>query len=189
VAQDGITVFFSSTTGGVLAHGASGVSTHSDGRAIDVLTLAPGAPASITVTATSAALTKTVTVGTTGAGVCGLNTAPTVKIDPNPTTAPEKTGSNTTVSVTLNSTGTIDLQTDTEDLTYSWNCGAGGSPTGATTDDHVVCTYTYKATDEIYSVTLTVTDDGLNGETCEDLSGEETASVTVPGTGTGTGTQ
>jgi hypothetical protein len=184
VAQSGITVFFSATAGGSLLHGSQGVSTHSDGRAVDVLTLLPNAPSSITVTATSAALSKTVTVTTTGAGVCDVNTPPTAAINPSGDILlpPKGTGTNTTVSTPdLSGTASTDLQTPTAGLSYLWDCGGGTSP--SLTDDHVVCTYTYQAATTPYTITLTVTDNGLIDHSPEcDKSGQTSLTVTVPGT-------
>jgi len=64
VPQKGISVIFSSN-GGVLASGNTGIKTDGDGNAIDTLTLSASSPAEITVTATSAALSETVTVNKT----------------------------------------------------------------------------------------------------------------------------
>jgi hypothetical protein len=181
VPQPGITVAFSSSSGGSLLHGSSGVSTHSDGRAIDVLTIEPGAPASITVTATSAALTKTVTVTTTGAGICDINTPPVAVIEPpDDRTLPAKTGTDTTVATpNLSGTSSTDLQTAT--LTFLWDCDGGIST--STTDDHIVCTYTYQAQAVVHHVTLTVTDGGLVGHETEcEKSAQVSLNVTVPGT-------
>jgi hypothetical protein len=180
-AQSGITVFFSATTGGVLAHGSAGVSTHSDGRAIDLLTLAPGAPASITVTATSAALTKTVNVTATG-DTCDINTAPSAVINPSSIpTLPGKTGTENTVPTpNLSGATSHDHQTAVENLSYSWDCDGGTST--STVEDHVICVYTYQTTEQHHTITLTVTDDGLQDETGCEKSDQATISVTVPGT-------
>lgn len=182
VAQSGITVFFSSTTGGVLAHGSAGVSTHSDGRAVETLTLAPDAPASITVTASSAALTKTVNVTTTGAGTCDINTPPTAVINPSSIpTLPGKTGTETTVPTpNLSGATSHDHQTAVENLSYSWDCDGGNST--STTEDHIICVYTYQTEQQQHTITLTVTDDGLQDETGCEKSEEATITVTVPGT-------
>jgi PKD repeat protein len=151
-------VAFSTTTGGSLLHGSSGVTTHSDGRAIDVLTVQPGAPASITVTATSAALTKTVMIATTAGGVCAGNTPPTASIVPSSTQL-IPAGSVTTHPTVHFSSTVFDLENEVQ--TYSWDCGNG---TSAVTTDQVTCTYDYVlATAKTYTVTLTVTDGGLNG--------------------------
>ena len=61
VPQKGITVFFSNS-GGVLASGGAGVVTNSGGNALDVLTVRSVDGAEISVSATSAALTKSVKV-------------------------------------------------------------------------------------------------------------------------------
>jgi len=61
VPQKGITVFFSNS-GGVLASGGAGVVTDSGGNALDVLTVRSVDGAEISVSATSAALTKSVKV-------------------------------------------------------------------------------------------------------------------------------
>jgi hypothetical protein len=181
VAQQGITVFFSASTGGVLLHGGQGATTNSSGRAVDVLTLGVDAPSSITVTATSAALSKTVTVTTTGAGLCDINTPPTAVINPpSDRTLPAKTGTETTVSTpNLSAADSTDLQTAT--LSYLWDCGGGTST--STVDDHIICVYTYQATDGHFTITLKVTDDGLVGHESECQKSSETSiNVTVPGT-------
>ena len=82
VPQGGLTVFFSNT-GGVLASGGNGVTTNSGGVAQDVLTVGATDAASITVTASSAALSETVVVTKTGPGV---NHAPIAVIVASPAT-------------------------------------------------------------------------------------------------------
>jgi hypothetical protein len=181
VAQQGITVFFAATTGGHLLHGSQGTTTNSSGRATDVLTLDAGAPSSITVTATSAALSKTVTVTTTGAGICDINTPPIAVINPpSDRTLPAKTGTETTVSTpNLSAADSTDLQSAT--LSYLWDCGGGTST--STVEDHIICAYTYQAADQHFTITLTVTDDGLVGHESEcQKSAETSINVTVPGT-------
>jgi hypothetical protein len=181
VAQPGITVFFAASSGGVLLHGSQGATTNSGGRAVDVLTLDASAPSSITVTATSAALSKTVTVTTTGEGICDINTPPTAVIDPpSDRTLPAKTGTETTVATpNLSATNSTDLQS--ANLSYLWDCGGGTST--STVEDHIICVYTYQAADGHYTITLTVTDEGLVGHESECQKSSETSiGITVPGT-------
>jgi hypothetical protein len=183
IPQHGITVLFSSTSGGSLTLGTAGDTTDSNGRAVDVLTVEPDAPSSITVTATSAALTKTVTITTTGAGDCDINTPPTAEINPSGDILlpPKGTGTNTTVSTSdLSGTSSTDHQTPTAGFDYLWDCGGGTST--SSTDDHVVCTYSYQAATTPYTITLTVTDGGLIDVPGCEKSGQTSLTVTVPGT-------
>lgn len=178
VAQSGITVFFSTTNGGSLLHGSQGVSTHSDGRAVDVLTLLPGAPTSITVTATSAALTKTVTITTTGAGICDINTPPTAVIVPSGTQTLPAGVTGTAHDLLLDGTQSTDLQTLGANLHFLWDCQGSNS---LKTTPTATCTYTNGATEGNFTVTLTVTDDGLVGHESEcELTATATIDVTVP---------
>ena len=78
------------------------------------------------------------------------NTAPTAKMKITPTSPIAKT------KVKLDGRGSSDAETSSEDLTYSWNFGNGGSKVDATTRRANV-TYTYGGKRRI---TLTVTDAG-----------------------------
>jgi hypothetical protein len=156
--QPGITVAFSSSSGGTLLHGSSGVSTHSDGRAIDVLTVQEGAPASITVTATSAALTKTVTITTSAGGVCNINSPPDAAILPSGTQTLPDGVMGASHDLVLDGTTSFDLQTPSENLHYLWDCQGSNS---LKTTPTATCTYTNGSVEGHFTVTLTVTDDGL----------------------------
>jgi len=176
VAQNGITVFFS-TTGGQLRSSGQGVTTHSDGRAADILTVQEDDPASITVTATSAALTKTVTVTHTVSGVCESNTAPTAVIEPPGTqTFPAGVVNTTRNTTLLDGTSSFDLESEIQ--SYSWTCDDGSTPIQTPT---ATCTYTYQATARSYTIRLVVTDEGLNGHSeCALPSVAATLQVDVP---------
>lgn len=177
IPQQGITVDFSSSTGGSLLHGTAGVTTHSDGRAVDVLTVQAGAPSSIIVTATSAALTKTVTITTSSGGVCSINTPPTAAILPSGTQTLPAGLLNASQSLDLDGSTSSDLQTPSASLHYLWDCQ--GSNTLKTTATPT-CTYTNQNVDTTYTVTLTVTDEGLNDHPECKLSASATLDVVVP---------
>jgi hypothetical protein len=178
VPQPGITVAFSSTSGGSLLHGTSGVSTRSDGRAIDVLTVQSGAPASITVTATSAALTKTVTITTSVGGVCNINSPPDAQIVPSGTQTLPEGVSGTAHDLVLDGTTSSDLQTPSENLHYLWDCQGSNS---LKTTPTATCTYTNGAVEGHFTVSLTVTDEGLVGHESEcQLTDSTSIDVVVP---------
>ncbi len=178
VAQRGISVFFTSTAG-TLGSNGQGVTTKSNGQATDVLTVASTDPLSITVTATSAALTKTVTVAT---GVCAQNTAPTAVISPADAQTLGAGTKDTFVSASdVVGTDSIDDHTAVGDLSYHWDCGDPvNNP--SSTENHVTCKYKYKTDPVDYFITLTVTDNGLPEHTdCPHLtSGSATITVHVP---------
>jgi hypothetical protein len=182
VPQSGITVLFtSSSSTSLLESDGQGQPTDGSGTARDVLHVHDNAPASITVTATSGALTKTVAVTKTASGICADNTAPTAAINPpGDQTLPAKTTSPTVSASDVFGTSSFDDETAAGSLTYLWDCGGGTSP--SLTDNHVICTYTYGTTTVTRTITLTVTDDGLPGHTeCRLASTPASLDVTVPG--------
>jgi hypothetical protein len=82
IPQSGVSVIFSNA-GGTLASGAKGVETDGAGRAVDTLTVSESDPNSIEITASSGALTDTVTVTKSTAPV---NNPPTAVIHASPAT-------------------------------------------------------------------------------------------------------
>ncbi len=154
VPQPGLNVIFSSS-GGALASNTQPVQTDASGNAYDTLTVDVQDPAQISVTATSTALTQTVTVTKTTVDACIANTAPTAAF-PVSNPDPGQTGDPRSVGLTSTSTdaspGTI--------TSYAWDCGNGSSGGTAST---ATCNYVVGATSRIYSITLTVADDGLGG--------------------------
>jgi PKD repeat protein len=152
VPTKGLLVFFSAD-GGVLASGNQPISTDSNGNAYDTLTIQPGGPGDIVVTATSTSLTDTVTVTN---GACSSNLAPTAAFTPPPSPDAGRTGDDQLVSVTSSSSdagsGTI--------TSYAWDCG---NQTSGGTAQNATCTYRIDALEKIYQITLTVKDNGLGG--------------------------
>ena len=176
VPQSGIAVLFTTSSGQLLSAG-SGRTTDGSGVARDTLTLESDDPSSITVTATSGALTKTVTVTKTVAGFCDANTAPTARIEPSATQS-FPTGA-------LNSTRNADplsgsTSSDAENgiASYAWDCGNGTDPI---VGPNATCTYTYLAVSRSYLITLVVTDEGLpDHPECALQSAPVTVQINVP---------
>ncbi len=173
--KEGLLVFFSSS-GGELRSGTQPIATDSNGNAYDPLTVLPGGPGDISVTATSTSLTKTVTVSN---GACEANIAPTAAFtvgDPIPNTDGTK-------SVQLTSTSTD--PTPGQIKSWDWDCG--NNVTSAGTTPTATCVYQVGALTQIYTIKLTVKDDGLGGTgptyTCQKSSTiPHTVTITVPTT-------
>lgn len=152
--QKGFIVFFTSN-GGQLASDTQGVLTDTNGNAYDTLTVSAQDPAEISVTATSTTLTQTVKVTKTTVDACTSNTAPTAEFlvsNPTPGLAGETKTVNPTDTSSDASPGVI--------KSWAWDCG-NGSPGGTTSTP--TCSYIVGATTKIYTITLTVKDDGLGG--------------------------
>lgn len=152
VPKKGILVFFSSD-GGTLSSGNQPVATDSNGNAHDTLTVDPGGPGDIVVTGTSTSLSDSVTVTN---GACSANPAPVADFAAPVNPAAGHAGDAASVDVTGTSSS------DTAPgliVSYAWNCGNGTSATGAT----ATCTYTVGTLKQIYTITLTVKDNGLGG--------------------------
>lgn len=173
VPQRGLTVLFS-TNSGTLRSLGNGVRTDADGIALDVLTVANDAPAQVSVTATSGTLSETKQIPKTTAGVCDANAAPTANfIVSNPTPGPA--GAPKPVSPTSTSTdaapGVI--------TSYSWDCG---NATSGGTAAVGACNYVVGSATTIYTITLTVMDDGTGAASppypCQ-KSGTITHTVTI----------
>lgn len=178
VPQAGLTVLFTtSSNASPLESQGQGRETDGTGIARDTLHVQSDAPASITVTASSGALTKTVTVTKTVTGVCDANSAPTAVIAPSTIPAfPAGATGTTHATPTLLGTASHD---DESGWSYLWDCGGGTSP--SLTDDQVICTYTYGAAATQHTITLVVTDDGLDGHPeCALPSAPATVQVDVP---------
>ena len=164
VPQPDVLVFFSST-GGDLASNTQAVSTDGNGNAFDTLTVSALDPAEISVTATATTLMQTVKVTKTAVDACLANTAPTASFlvsNPDPGTV----GTSRAVSPTDTSgdaaPGII--------TSWAWDCGNGTS--GGTTSTPT-CNYVVGTATKIYTITLTVKDDGLGGGapyTCQKTS-------------------
>lgn len=152
VPKKGLLVFFSSD-GGELASNTQPVSTDASGNAYDTLSVLPGGPGAISVVATSTLLTETVTVTN---GACADNAAPTAEFPAVISPAPGLAGETRTVNVTSSSSdpspGSI--------TSYAWDCG--NQTSGGTTATGV-CTYVIGATTQIFTIRLTVKDNGLGG--------------------------
>ncbi len=175
VPQRGLGVLFV-TTSGALASDGQDVTTDSNGRASDLLTVSITDPAQITVTAISGSLSKTVLI-TNASGVCATNTAPTARIVPGTAhTFPAGVVNTQTPNLNLDGATSTDLQNGIR--SYSWDCGNG---TALQTTPAATCAYTYLSTAKNYTVKLTVTDNGLVGHETEcALSAQATVAVTVP---------
>jgi hypothetical protein len=157
--RKGVQVFFS-CDGGTLDSQGQPVSTDSSGHAYDLLKLQPDGPGSISVIATSTSLTKTVTVTN---GACASNTAPTAEFPAPTNPAAGHTGD----TATVNLNGGASADTGGNIVSYEWTCGnltSGGNTSSGT------CEYTVGAAKAVYTITLTVKDNGLGGEapyTCQ----------------------
>ena len=154
VPQKGFVVFFTSN-GGDLASNTQGVTTDTDGNARDTLTVGAQDPAEISVTATSTTLTQTVKVTKTTVDPCAANAAPTAAFTAS-TPAAGSPGDARPVNLSSTSSdaspGVI--------KTYAWDCGNGMQGGSAST---ATCNYVVGTDTKIYTITLTVTDDGLGG--------------------------
>ena len=150
--KKGLLVFFTSD-GGTLASGNQPVATDSNGNAYDTLTILPGGPGDIVVTATSTSLSDTVTVTN---GACAANPAPVAEF-PQPQN-PAAGHAGDTVSVNVNGTTSSDTAPGLI-TSYAWNCGNVTSANVAT----ATCDYLVGTTKQIYTITLTVKDNGLGG--------------------------
>jgi hypothetical protein len=162
--NQGVSVTFTTSVSpafGFLASNGKPVVTDSDNTARDRLWLNPGAPASVTVTATSGGLTKDVTI-TTSLGAC-TNEAPVADAGADQTDLDNAL--NTEFTVSLNgASSTGGSSTYTNDF-YSWDCGNGTS--GAEDSSHqndaryAVCTYEATKSPQSWTVTLTVKSDPI----------------------------
>jgi len=152
--QKGLLVFFTSD-GGELASASQGVETDTNGNAFDTLTVSALDSAEIEVTATSTTLTQSVTVEKTTVDACTANPAPTAAFlvsNPDPGHAGDTRVVNPTSTASDISPGVI--------VSYAWDCGNG--TTGGTTSTPT-CSYTVGTVTKLYTITMTVKDDGLGG--------------------------
>jgi len=150
--QRGILVFFSSD-GGELASNPQGIKTDSNGNAFATLTVSAQDQEQIKVTATSTTLTDTATV----TKACS-NSAPTADFSVTSPT-PGAVGVEKTVTPTDVSANDVDGQV----VSYTWDCGNATPVVTTPTPSPRTCTYTVEATTKIYTIKLTVKDDGLDG--------------------------
>jgi hypothetical protein len=164
--NQGVSVRFSvSTSKGTLASGGQSVVTNSDNVAQDTLTLRPDAPSSVTVTATSGDLSKTLTI-TTSSAAC-TNSPPVANAGAD--SLGNTKARNTPFPLDLDGSGSTDFGSAKRDSDhYAWDCGNGASGTATVTDHlgdyrYAQCTYTQTATtaSQSWTVKLTVTNDGI----------------------------
>lgn len=166
--QENVIVTFA-TEAGVLASGGTPITTNANGFARDTLRVSASDPASITVTAQSGTVSKTVDVSVP----CPGNDSPVAEAGSPPGSAVADT------DITLNGSAT-DTETPSAELTFVWNCGTGGT-TGDPNSATVICRY---STADPKTATLTVTDDGrataggAPNSRCE-LSDSDTVTFTV----------
>jgi hypothetical protein len=170
--KSGLLVFFSSS-GGELASSTQPVETDSNGNAYDTLTMLPGGPGDVTVTATSTSLTETATVTN---GACEANVPPTASF----TVGDQTSNADGTKSVEVTSTSTDVAPTPPGAIkSYDWDCG-NASPVGTTAIE--TCTYRPGTASTVYTIRLTVRDNGLGGSgptyACQ-KSGTTTHTVTI----------
>jgi hypothetical protein len=159
--QPGVAVRFAAAVGDLASNGLP-VTTNVNSVALDVLTLQPGAPASVDVTAASGSLSQKVTISTSSAACTNL--APTANAGADQTLLTHPLG---TFTVNLDGSGSTGGSSTYDDQHYIWDCGPGGvlgsDPNHLNDSRYATCTYTatVTVTPQSWTVTLTVKTDPI----------------------------